>query len=141
MNEIEAQVRKSFPRQEEYIDCSGQKRVFELDLGQVLSPGFLLSAREITESEYGYEFSVFAEADPFAGFGRLRRKIRRELSRRYLMRTDEGGLSMSHDELAGIISDQGLVVDGQLLRWAKLRELILTHEGFHIHLKISGGDE
>lgn len=140
MNEIEAQVRKYFPKQEEYTDCTGQKRVFELYLDRVLTPGYILAAREVTDSEYFYEFSVFAEADPFAGFGRLRDKIRREISRRYLIGIGES-VSLSHNELAGLISYRGLIVDGQLVPWSKLQELLLTHEGFHIHLSITSRNE
>lgn len=140
MDEIEAQVRKSFPMREEYTDCAGQLRVFELYLDRVLSPGYLLRAKEITETEYCYEFEVFAESNPFIGFGRLREKIRRGISRKYLV-VDHGHLSMSHDVMAGSISYQGLIVDGQLLPWEKLWELLLTHEGFHIELRVRGGDE
>lgn len=140
MDEIEAQVRKSFPVREEYMDCTGQIRVFELCLDRVLSPGYLLRAKEITEEEYCYEFEVFAESNPFIGFGRLREKIRRGMSRRYLV-VNHSRLSMSHDEIAGSISYRGLIVDGQLLPWEELQKLLLTHEGFHIELRIRGGDE
>lgn len=140
MDEIEAQVRKSFPVREEYTDCTGRNRVFELFLDRVLSPGYLLRAKEITEEEYCYEFEVFAESNPFIGFGRLREKIRRGISRKYLV-VNHGRLSMSHDEMAGSISYQGLVVDGHLLPWEKLRELLLAHEGLHIELRIRSGDE
>ena len=140
MSTIEEQIHKNFPMQEQYIDCSGKSRTFELYLDRALNPGFLLSAREITESECSYKFSVYSEADPFDGFGRLRGKIRRELSRRYLIGSGEK-VSMSHNELAGTISHGGLIVDGQLLPWNKLQEQLLTHEGFHINLSITSGDE
>ena len=141
MNDTETRLKESFPMREEYVDCTGRTRVFELYVDRVLTPGcYLLAAREITEEKYCYEFSVFAEADPFSGFGRLRGKIRRGLSRKYLV-GNGNNVSMSHDELAGSISYRGLVVDGQLVPWDTLQKLLLTHEGFHIHLRIDEGDE
>ena len=101
---------------------------------------YLLTAREITEGDCCYEFRVFAEADPLVGFGRLRAKVRRGLSRKYLIR-DPDRISMSHDDLSGTISSQGIVVDGQILPWEEFQALLLTHEGFQIELHICEGDE
>ncbi|WP_200375389.1 DUF7686 domain-containing protein [Thiocystis violacea] len=138
--DVDAMLEESFPKQERYIDCAGQIRIFELYVDRIITPGYLLAAREITEGDCCYKFRVFAEVDPFAGFGRLRAKIRRGLSRRYLIR-DHDRISMSHDDLSGTISSQGIVVDGQIISWDEFQELLLTHEGFRIELHICEGDE
>jgi len=140
MRDVDAMLEKSFPKHEKYVDCSGRTRTFKLYVDRVLTRGYLLVAREVTDAEYCYEFRVFAEADPFGGFGRLRAKIRRGLSRKYLIRNGDR-VSLSHDELSGTISSRGIVVDGQLLPWDEFRDLLLTHEGFYVALHISEGDE
>jgi hypothetical protein len=139
-NNVNAMLDSSFPKQESYIDCAGKTRIFELYVDRILTSGFLLAAREITEGDCCYEFRMFAEADPFSGFGRLRAKIRRGLARKYLVREPDG-ISMSHDDLAGTISARGIVVDGKLLSWEEFQGLLLTHEGFQIELHVSEGDE
>jgi hypothetical protein len=138
--DIEAELKKAFPAREEYVDCAGQKRVFELCVDPIAGPGYLLAAREITDDEFGYEFAVFSETDPFGGFVRLRDRIRRGLAQRYFIGSPEK-LDMSHDELAGWISHKGLVVDGQLLRWASLKQLLQIYEGSQIQLRVCAREE
>jgi hypothetical protein len=114
MDEIIEQLEKTLPRVEEYTDCCGRVIQFKLYLERLLTPGYLLAAQEVTDNEHGYHFCIHAEADPFVGLGRLRRKIRRGISRKYLVRR-ENAVGLSHDELSGSINHFGLVVDGELV--------------------------
>lgn len=137
---LDKELEKTLPRIEEYIDCCGQTIKFQLYLERSFDPGFLLVAQEVTDNEYGYCFRVFAEANPFDGLGRLRMKIRRGISKKYLIRKGESTY-LSHDELSGLITNFGLVVDGELLSWKALRDLLLIKQGCQIDMKLSGNDE
>jgi len=132
--DVEKKLRESFPTREEFIDCTGRTRVFELRVNRTASPGYLLAAYELTEESSGYEFAVFAEADPFGGFGRLRDKIRRGLARKYLVGPPEQ-LHMSYDEIAGHVTHEGIIVDGELMQWNLLTDLIRHQEGAQFHFR------
>jgi hypothetical protein len=139
MKEILQKLNEFLPSVETFVDCNGKVRKFELRLERALEPGYLLSAVEVGGVS-DYEFEVFAEYCPFNGLGRLRQKIRRGLSRRYIV-TTKHGLSMTHDEISGRISNTGVIVDGAEVTWEEFETILLTHEGFQIDIRISGGDE
>lgn len=134
MVDVEAKLKEHFPSRETFVDCTGKSRVFELRVDETATPGYLLAAYELTEESQGYEFAVFAEADPFGGFGRLREKVCRGLARRYLIGPPDE-LHMSHDELAGHVRHEGIVVDGQLMNWEHLIDLIRNQEGAQFHFR------
>lgn len=122
-----------WPINEEFLDCAGERREFRIAPHDTVSEGFLLEAAEIRDdNEPGYSFSVFSEAYAIYGaLGRLRRKIRCGLSRRYMI---EG--EMLTDELRGDINYGGLVVDGRFIDFNKLADQIQTYEGFSLEIRI-----
>ena len=125
----------SFPLREAFVDCRGERREFIIDFSRSDDPRFL-TAVEVTDAEGRYEFAAMSEPDPHLALGRLRRTIRRGLSTRYL-ESSGGRLALSHDALKGRIGFGGVAVDGQLVSFADLVELIQTYEGFHVSIQIS----
>lgn len=133
---MEASKEPFLPRFEQYLDCSGQMREFEL-YQSPQSEGVLLYALEVGQKP-GYEFSAWSSAFGDA-IGKLRRKIREGVSRRYLAEHPQHGLQMLTGQLAGQISQTGLVVDGRLLPWEALIEQLQASQGFNISLEITDG--
>jgi hypothetical protein len=78
--DLQQHLASSFPMREKYTDCRGAERIFEITV-RTLPIGFVIEARECSDSLYGYEFSHGAEANPFEALGAVRRKIRKALSR------------------------------------------------------------
>jgi hypothetical protein len=138
MNGIEPLLREKFPIRENYIDCSGVTHTFEIHIRDA-GVGSVLHAREITDRQYGYEFEV-AEAVPFWGLGKLRTKIRRALSHKYLANQLQG-YSLTHDAIGGKIVDKGFVVDGKLITWSELKSILSSYEGFPFNFSIGDVDE
>jgi hypothetical protein len=135
MSDLTEHIAKSFPHTEDFIDCCGQTRTFIITV-RALPYSFVVEAEEVTESLYGYRFSVVSESDPFIGQGKLRRKIRRAISRRFLVHRC-GEVCIANGELEGTVSNDGLVVDGQLLSWEELKRELCVHEGFPIRIQLS----
>ena len=123
-----------FPHRESFRDCRGEVREFVIDFARDDDHRFL-RAVEVAEGEGRYVFEAMSETDPYLALGRLRQTIRRELSRRYLQ-SGQGRLELSHDVLEGRIANGGVAVDGELVSFADLVELIQTYEGFHLSLRI-----
>ncbi len=134
MYNLQEHLAEAFPRSEKYIDCTGTERIFHFSI-RALPMGFVVEANEVTQAEYGYEFSEYAESDPFHALGNLRREIRKGISQRFLVQA-QGELQMAHDELVGVISHLGLVVDGSLVPWEDLQRMLTTCEGFPIKIEI-----
>jgi hypothetical protein len=124
----------TFPRRETFVDCCGARREFVIDFIRNDDQRFL-RAVEVADMEGRYEFEAMSETDPHLALGLLRKKIRRELSRRYLQ-PNSGRLELSHDALEGRIGFGGVIVDGTFVSFADLMELIQTYEGFHLSLRI-----
>jgi hypothetical protein len=68
----------------------------------------------------------------------LRRKIGEGLATRYLVDGDHPP-SLTHDVVAGHITDGGVVVDGRRLCFDELATLLSSYEGWHFTLKIVDG--
>jgi hypothetical protein len=120
---------------EDFVDCCGEPHRFIITVRD-LGYSFVVEAQEQSDHRLGYRFKVISESDPFQGLGQLRKTIRKALSKRFINREQGGALALSHDELEGRISNDGLVVDGQLLTWLELQEQLCIHEGFEISIKI-----
>jgi hypothetical protein len=135
MEALDTRIRKAFPCQEVFLDCAGTPRKFTIEMGECLSEGYLLSAREITDYPGGYEFRAFSATSPFEALGRLQLKIRRGLATKYLL-DHEHILEMTHDRVKGYISPRGLVVDGKLISWEQLRKLLTSQEGLSIDIRV-----
>src|SRR6266404_1004480 len=126
---------KQFPFQEEFLDYSGRARQFEISLHKVHGHVFGIEARELSELQ-GYRFEIDLDVCSISAIGsalaKLRRKIRNAVVTRNLQRDKRGNKVFARDEIRGRISCSGIVVDGELLGFKELEDLLTTYEGFEI---------
>ena len=134
------EIEGRFPLEESFIDHSGQTRRFQISLQNLPAQEFLVKALEIAESE-GYTFEVFAAHSIGSALGKLRQKIRKGLATRHLYIGTDGKLDLTHNEIGGVISSQGVVVDGIFLEYEELERILSTHEGFNISIKLCDPSE
>ena len=123
----------SFPTSDEYIDFAGKKRTFDLELTE-LPHGYVCIARESGKNGDGYQFQSFSRIDPLECLSQLRKKIPKLLSVRHLVK-EQGSLQPGHDRLRGRIGYGGVVIDGQLITFEELANMIQTYEGFQFDLR------
>jgi hypothetical protein len=123
-----------FPKSEIFVDCCGTSREFAIDL-LVNESGYFLRATERAEGENGYAFAASAESDPYLALGRLRQKISKGLSTRYLVPGKEPA-SLTHFVASGHISFDGVVIDGRHVDYGDLARILTTHEGWQFNLEI-----
>jgi hypothetical protein len=135
---------RTFPLEEEFTDFSGSPRRFRISIRKPTSEDFHLEARDMTPNE-GYCFEVYSAvySAPALGasLGKLRHKIRKGISTRYLLFDAAGNSKLTHDEIRGRIFGDGVVVDGVALHFRDLERILATHEGFEISVKISSSAE
>ncbi|MFA5718897.1 MAG: hypothetical protein WC952_14390 [Desulfobulbaceae bacterium] len=129
------------PREETFIDCCGTPRTFLLfespGIGKNnADDGYVVTAREVAESESGYEFSAWS---PCLGdcLGKLRGKIRRGIATRHLVRNSHGRLDMIQNRISGLISVGGMIVDGVFYRWETLVDIFASCEGLKMEIQIA----
>jgi hypothetical protein len=122
-----------FPVSDEYIDFAGKKRTFDLELTE-LPHGYVCIARESGKDGDGYQFQSFSRIDPSECLAQLRRKIPKVLSVRHLIQ-DEGSLQPGHDRLRGRIAYGGVVIDGRLIAFEELVNMMQAYEGFQFDLR------
>jgi hypothetical protein len=123
-----------FPIREAFVDCGGQTREFVIDFSRSDDRRFL-TAVEVSDSDGRYRFEAMSESDPYLAVGRLRQKIQRELSTRYL-RSHGERLHLSHEMMKGRITYGGVAVDGRFVSFDEFVDLFQTYEGFHFSLEI-----
>jgi len=118
-----------------FADCAGKIRNFKFT-EVLVNEGFSVDAEEIVDGDAGYKFSAWS---PLWGdcLTILRQKIRRELSRKYLTESPSGRLSLSHGELWGLISPDGIVIDGRLIGWESFMDMLAGNEGRQLMISIS----
>ena len=121
-------------------DFTGKMRTFIITCHHIPGVGYNLEAEEEGKNREGYLFSAFSEHSPYAALGELRRKMRRALATRHLTYS-HGHYQCLHDTLRGRIGvsfGRGLyvVVDGTLLSWGELGNLMETYEGWQFRLEI-----
>jgi len=129
-----------FPIREEVEDARGCVRVFQITCHE-LALGFTLRAVEEDKDEGGYVFGAFSETSPYLALGKLRTKLRRELSVRYVTRAS-GEIRLLHERMKGRIEyneTRGihLVVDGLPLDPDDLERILGSHEGWEFDLAIT----
>lgn len=133
-----------FPFEEAFVDYSGHDRRFRISMRKMIAEDFYLEAEEISPTQ-GYSFEVYSAvySAPAVGsaLGKLRNKIRKGLSTRYLYSDSEHTKNLMHDELSGRISNHGIIVDGALLLFKDLERILITHEGFQISIVIRSAAE
>lgn len=131
-----SEAKPFLPRIEHFTDCTGAQRSFELFQGPQ-SDGVLIKAREIDPPHApGYEFSAWS-ATMGDALGKLRRKIRNGISRRYLAEDKDRGLVMLTGTLRGIVDSNGLNVDGRTLTFAQLQSELSSVDGWAIEIRIA----
>ena len=134
------EVNQGFPIIDEHCDCTGKKRVFEIN-SQSLPNGWLLSAIEQKSDKQGYEIEAFSETSPYFALGKIRKKIREALSVKYLD-VSESSVSLTHEKMRGsIIYDReseshGLLVDGRFVSMDNLESILSGYEGWEFDLSI-----
>jgi hypothetical protein len=134
----------SLPLEEEFIDHSGHSRRFRISIRKLAGEDFYLDAMDLSQAE-GYRFEVYSAVYSVSGIGsalgKLRQKIRGGISTRYLHVDAEGKKHLTHNEMRGRISDDGILVDGAVLRFSDLERILTTYEGFEVSIRIDGSAE
>ncbi len=111
---------------------------------KLIAGDFYLEGMELSQSQ-GYCFEVYSPVYSAPALGlalsNLRRKIRKELSTRYLYADSEGNKNLMHEEIGGRISHDGIIVDGAVLAFSDLERILTAHEGFAIFISIRSAAE
>jgi hypothetical protein len=124
-----------FPRSETFTDCCGRNRQFTIEL-RTTPGGHFLTAKEAGKPPGGYEFGAYAEADPYIALGRLRDKIRKGLSTRYLI-IQNGRRLPSHNVLKGHVGYGGFVIDGEFVPFDEFVAMVQAFEGHQFSLQLA----
>lgn len=117
-----------------FTDCTGAERLFYIK--GYYAEGinlYSLFAREILDSdEQGYYFQSHSYSSPEEARSKLVRKIRHELSRKYL---DPNNKSHFLNQLVrGRVSSGGVVIDGIFISWTEFSTMLQSHEGWEFEL-------
>ncbi len=132
-----------FPEFDIFQDYKGKeiKFIYTLfDAGHLFS----LRAREDTKNDYVREFTAYDNKSPINALIKMRNRIREEINKRYF--TDERDRpfkEMNFDYFRGSITYDSensvacLVVDGKKMSMHDLEQIIATHEGFQIEVRIT----
>jgi hypothetical protein len=141
---IKDKVLSKFPLEEDFVDYSGRTRRFRICIRQLIAEDFYLEAEEISQKQcYRFEIYSSAYSGPALGLAlrKLRQKIHKGLSTRYLYTDSEGARHLMHDEMSGLISHDGIMVDGEMLLFRDLERILTTHEGFRVSISIQSAAE
>ena len=131
-------------------DCTGNKHEFHFRirlLGDVLAlDAFELSA----DVPGGYQFQILGEPDiePLALLGNLVERMRRSLSVRYLVRSEDG-THIADQTVCGRIEGDAcgddrvplLVIDGREVSWDEFGRMLMSFEGWQFRLVIRDRSE
>lgn len=76
---------------------------------------------------------------------RIRRAARSAVGRKQLIRDEEGRLALEGSEVTGRLEESDslyecprVVIDGMMLTWAELGDLLSPHKGWSFHLTLGG---
>ena len=133
-------VKKDFPIIDEYHDCAGKKKVFQIN-NQQLPNGWFLTAIEQQSDEHGYQIEAFSETSPYLALGEIRKKIRKALSVKYLGLSADS-VTLTHEKMCGsLIYDReseshGLLVDGRFISMTELETILSGYEGWEFDFSI-----
>lgn len=87
----------------------------------------------------GYFFREFDATSPYLALGRIRGRIRKALSTRYLEKTP-AGLHFSHSLVEGRVGycdgEMGVVIDGKFISMEAFTKMLETYEGFEFRFEI-----
>ena len=137
-------IMDGLPGFEEFQDYSGKQIRFRYtyhDAGNV----FTLRAIEDNKGEVSREFCVYDHINPVNNLFKIRQIIRRELNTRYFSDSENDAFDeMNLDYFKGNITadkknEVCIVIDGKKMRMTDLEDLLDTHQGFEIEIKITDG--
>lgn len=131
-----------FPYKEVMEDFAGRKRTFVINVYTPPIGGYQMVAEEVVEdsSDDGYVFETYSESSLTLAYGKLKGKMKKGLSTRYLEKS-MGTYFPRHDEMAGTITYGGVVVDGIFLDFEDVSKILEAHEGFQFKLSIVEASE
>ncbi|NMG67445.1 helix-turn-helix domain-containing protein [Azoarcus indigens] len=120
------------PAIERFLDCLGKEREFVIELvAGGSSPVWMLAReRRPLDEKGGYCFAA-SGCNEVEALLRLRRKIQKGISRRYLALAPDASLHMLTDTLVGYVGEGVLVIDGRALSPEILVELLERRRGEH----------
>jgi hypothetical protein len=132
-----------FPEEDTFQDYRGKEVKFKyhlIDAGNIYS----VRAREVTRSKYPRVFCAYDARDPLNALWKLRRRIPEELNKRYFAEEKGRGFSsLNFDYFRGIITcdseahEACLVVDGKKMAMYDLEQVLASHEGWHVEIRIT----
>ena len=127
----------NFPLKETVKDYADLKRIFTINLYESPIGGHLLIAKEdrAKNDNGGYQFEAYHESNVGLALGDLRRKIKKHLSVRFLEES-AGKNYPRNDELVGLITSGGIVVDGIYIEFNEFSQMLDSYEGFQFKLTI-----
>jgi hypothetical protein len=127
------------PKVESFTDTTGTRHSFKISQGpKCLDKGYVVTATEMIDGMEGCQFSSWSPVLKEA-LENLRSKIKQGLAARYLADSPLRGFDMTRETLSGIVSCDGLVVDGKLVKWDDLITLLATYEGHQFDLSVAEG--
>ena len=127
---------------EKFTDCQGNVHAFCYTSVPVIGGGYLISASEqlYNSDRNGYEFLV--ESNKSCAPKALRATIRRQLSIKYLSpHEEERGYCLNFNKAEGRIVIDGVVIDGQFIRFEELTKLMQHKIGWKFELTMKEFDD
>lgn len=134
-------ISTGIPKFRYYMDCAGVSHCFVNNITPIEGGvGFIAEAKETNAGEQpGYSFTSKPALTPLLAYHNLHQQIEAELSRKYLYQ-NEHSLSVHANEIAGVITGNGFIVDGKQITGEQFLTLLQTYEGagFRIFIKEQG---
>ena len=131
-------------------DCAGERHEFHFQL-RLLGSIVALDALEIRAgSPKGYQFQILGEPDdePLSLLGRLIERMRRSLSVKHLVPSEQGPQIANQTVCGRIDWDETqdgrvplLVIDGQEVSWDELGRMLMSFEGWQFRMVIRDRSE
>jgi hypothetical protein len=129
------------PMIDTYVDCTGRKRRFRLEL---VAEGLFLEAFEQRDDEReGLRFIMSTKDGELPPYGAMRDLIRERLSQRDLVRDpDTGKLENTRRVVRAQLhsgpdgTDPTLIVDDLQLTWRELGQVLARYSGFGLRIQI-----
>jgi hypothetical protein len=127
-------------------DPDGVSHTFDIQ-SMLVGTGHEMIAREIVNGDRpGYHFAVLGdfEADAWQLFQRLYARVREEMAKRHVHRTEFGWQLTDEHRVVGRIEwdpdSEGrlplIVIDGKPFTWEQVGHMLMTYEGFTLEARI-----
>lgn len=126
------------PKRRKYMDCAGVEHEFEHTPHELPGQcGWSMYAVEVNPPTCpGYRFRSDVCTSLYTAYLDVHRQIERAMARKHIQWEGSGAPDMFDGVLAGEIAYNGLVIDGQLMKFADLQRLLTTYEGFPVKISI-----